>query len=152
MSLSNYFDLAYMKDGVLNTAPSIVAFSVEGGATRTIRANSGDQIIVSSEFEQARKFKNILLFIPESSDNGLGMRTAVDMIHYATTKSRFYFQFSVTQRNNATTTYSLLMEESNATVTKPPRMTLDNALRVEFSLPKLSILYSQGEFNKWTAF
>lgn len=44
------------------------SFEVDGGAKRKLNLKEIDEISVSSEFEQARMFKNIIFYIPPTKD------------------------------------------------------------------------------------
>jgi hypothetical protein len=46
----------------------IHAFEVEGGANRKIVLASMDEISVTSEFEQARAYKNLIFYVPPTKD------------------------------------------------------------------------------------
>ena len=47
---------------------AVDSFEVDGGAFRTIKLKSTDDISISSELEQARTYKNVNLFLPSTKD------------------------------------------------------------------------------------
>lgn len=145
-SPSYKFELSYAeRDRPTKMAPPISAFGVDGGASRTIHADSPDSLSVGSEFEQARKFRNIILYMPGSPGAG-DMKTAIDFLNFAANKTRFFFHFSVRQTLNSKLVYLLNLTD-HATVKKSPIMVLGDLLMAEFNLPDAGITHwdSKGE-------
>src|ERR1051325_9901021 len=94
MALSYEFKFMYDRsDAKATVFPT--AFSVIGGASRTINEDSTD-VSISSEFEQARRFKNIVLFLP-GSPGAQDVRVALDLMRFATEQIRLTFSLIVRQ-------------------------------------------------------
>jgi hypothetical protein len=142
-TISYRFELSYAKGGAADRkAPEISAFSVIGGAARTIHNDSPDSISIGSEFEQARQFKNIMLFMPGSAGAG-DMKAALDLTSLAVDKTPFFFYFTVTQLLDAKMLYQLSISDVGATLKKRPQMVLDDLLMCEFNLPGANITHMQ---------
>lgn len=147
MSISYKFEFSYAKSGdQQKTSPPISAFAVIGGASRTIHVDSPDGVSIGSEFEQARMYKNIMLFMP-GSPGASDMKTTVDLMNLANDKSRIWFHFSVTQLLNSKMIYNLTLSDGGASVRKPPTMIYGDLLMVEINLPNANITQwsSKGE-------
>jgi len=141
--VSYKFELSYAKEGAADRkAPEISAFSVVGGAARTIHNDSPDNISIGSEFEQARQFKNIMLFMPGTAGAG-DMKAALDLTNLALDKTPFFFYFTVTQLLDANMTYLLSISDGGATLKKRPIMVLGDLLMCEFNLPGANITHMQ---------
>ncbi|MGH9949932.1 MAG: hypothetical protein ACRD6X_22415, partial [Pyrinomonadaceae bacterium] len=127
MILSYKFEFSYAAAGGKQSyAPEITAFSVNGGASRSINADS-DSLNIGSEFEQARTYKNIVLFMP-GSPGANDMRVAMDLMNFANNKTSFFFIFIVTQLYQSKLVYLLSISDGGAKVAKPPMMTLGDLL------------------------
>jgi hypothetical protein len=144
-AITNDFSFSYAESGGPDKrTPPIAAFSVVGGASRSINADSSN-ISIGSEFEQARQFKNIILFMPGSAGAG-DMKAALDLTRFAANKTRFFFFFSVTQQYESKLINFLSISDT-AVVTKPPAMIYGDLLMVQFNLPDARITHIDSERN-----
>lgn len=114
------------------------SFSVVGGASRTINVDSAKDISITSEFEQARQYKNITVFMPPSPTSE-DMEVAVDLISCATNKTVLLFDFHVSKYSGKILVEELNLVDTNATITKPPIMVGDKLLMIEVSLPSAQL-------------
>lgn len=144
MSLSYEFKFMYEREDAKRTAPPISSFSVIGGASRTIHVDSPNSLSIGSEFEQARKFKNIVLFMP-GSPGASDMRVAIDLTRFAAEKVRVSFSFLIRQFFNKKMIYLLQISDNEATVKKPPMMVYGDLLMVEFNLPSARLTHWEGD-------
>jgi len=140
---SYQFKFMYESEGSAKTAPPVVSFGVVGGALRSINEDSSD-VSISSEFEQARKFKNMILYMPGSS-GASDMKTAIDLMNFANAKKAFRFSLLVRRFVNKQMIYLLQISDGHATVLKPPSMIHGDLLQVQFSLPEADITYWESE-------
>ena|SRR5688572_4634732 len=112
----------------------IRAFSVEGGASRSINLSSADEISIASEFEQARTHKNITLFMPPAN-NFLGVKLAA-MRTFGGNMDRFSVFFQVNTFSGGKRTQTLILETYDAWFVSPPTPVGDKEallmLRVRF--------------------
>jgi len=138
MSRSYEFKFMYDRSDTKGTAyPS--SFSVMGGASRSINEDSSD-VSISSEFEQARTFKNIVLYLPGSAGAN-DVRVALDLMRFANEKIRLSFSFLVRQYSGKKAIYILQLSDNECTVKKPPMMIYGDLLMVQFNLPEAKITY-----------
>ncbi len=126
----------------------VTQFSVKGGAKRWIDLNITDDISLVSEFEQARSFKNIALYLPrtkgfewhqlwEIADHGLPVTIA----------------FFTSGNIGKTVKHQFTLISQNAKITGQPTRMPDwsgaEVLRVELSLPEIKLVhgtYQGSEF------
>ena len=138
MSLSYQFKFMYDRSDTKGTAyPS--SFFVVGGASRSINEDSSD-VSISSEFEQARRFKNIVLYLP-GSPGANDVRVALDLLRFANEQIRLSFSFVVRQYSGKKAIYILQISDNECTVKKPPMMIYGDLLMVQFNLPEADITY-----------
>lgn len=110
------------------------SFSVVGGASRTIDVDSAKDISITSEFEQARQYKNITVFMPPSPTSE-DMEVAVELTKCAMSKTILLFDFHVSKYSGGRLIEELNLVDLNATITKPPSIVANNLLMIEVALP-----------------
>lgn len=137
------FKFMYESEGAMKTAPLVTSFGVVGGALRSINEDSSD-VSISSELEQARKFNNIVLYIPGSPGAG-DMKTAINLMNFANSKKSFRFSFLVRRFANKQMIYLLQISDDRATVVKPPSMIYGDLLQVQCNLPGADLTYWESE-------
>jgi hypothetical protein len=115
------------------------AFAVIGGASRSINEDSSD-VSISSEFEQARRYKNIVLYLP-GSPGAKDVRVALDLMRFATEQIRLTFSLLVRQYSGKKAIYLLQLSDHEATVKNSPSMIYGDLLMVQFNLPDPGITY-----------
>ena len=118
----------------------ISAFAVEGGALRTIDLSSTNTIDMSivSELEQARQYKNVIVFLAPSNDPK-DLLFISQLFVLASTKvllkSTFVF---VTRKYNDTALEGLTLY-GDATIKAPPMRVAGNLTRVEVGFQSLGL-------------
>lgn len=130
-------------DSVLKAAMiPINVFSVEGGANRLIDLSSADDLALLSEFEQARGFKNISLYLPTGKNFEL-----LDLREICFHRLPLALSFYVQGVQSKTTIRRLTLVSPNAKVQSPPLKKYDgarqtDAWRVNFNLPDSQLLHA----------
>jgi hypothetical protein len=129
----------YIKGEYVYGSCLISSFSVLGGAYRSINlASTYDYITISSELEEARRYKNITLFMAPTGDH-VDMKTAVDLTDaaYKTMLLSISLTFKRFAQRYTMEEYTLRAE--TATIKQPPRIVAEHLLMIEVCLlsPKL---------------
>ncbi len=122
----------------------ISSFSVTGGAFRSIDLTSTDDITISSELEQARKYKNITLFMSPTK-NYVDMETAVKLIEAANKQMGLYVIFFLAKYVNGKIVDSLTIGDNSATLKQPPNIVASHLLMIEVCL--LSPILIHGTYS-----
>lgn len=92
------------------------SFSVVGGTSRSIDLDSTDEFSMGNEFEQARRYNNITLFVPPTKDF-----TAVKLFTLRSSGLKFFtLFFQVSIHSGGQLTQSLILETSHAWLLKNP--------------------------------
>ncbi len=92
------------------------SFSVKGGTSRSINLDSTDEFSLGNEFEQARTYKNIAIFIPPTKDF-----TAVKLFTLRSSGIKFFtFFFEVDIHSNRVKTQTLILETDHAWLLNNP--------------------------------
>ena len=136
-------------DSVLNASFIPVSyFSVKGGAKRIIDLSATDDLSLVSEFEQARSFKNISLFLPPTKNFEWLDLTEIS-IHHLPVIIYFFAQGKV----GKTITHEFTLSCKNAEITESPSKKTNGGkeivLKVEMSLPEIRLIHNSpqgGEF------
>lgn len=119
---------------------SVLYFHVSGGAQRLIDLTSTDDISLVSEFEQARTFKNLVLYVPPADDfEWLDLKEI--SIHGLPVSIKFIAFGGV----GNTVTQSFILAAKNAKVTEPPAKRTSNAkpvLEVKLAIPDARLIHS----------
>lgn len=90
-------------------------FKVKGGAKRVVDLTSTDDISLVSEFEQARTFKNLVLYLPPPKDFEW-----LDLIEIATHKLPVSIKFIAFGQKGKTLTHSFVLASKTANITESP--------------------------------
>jgi hypothetical protein len=123
---------------------AISSFSVVGGSRRTINLKATNDFSISSEFEQARQYKNITLFMPPTS-GGDDMKVAVELTENAGTKNPLILYFDIEKYANGKRIEMFRIIDFGASIKKPPQIVAEGLLMIEVSLGTPQIGY--GESN-----
>ena len=121
----------------------IRSFSVVGGASRSINLDSTDDISISSEFEQARTYHNVTLFIPPTKDF-----TAVILFTLKSPITKFFaLVFHVEIFSGGKMTHSLVLQSYNAWLRKNPTPVgnKEALLMLEVQFDKVQLLHGKVE-------
>lgn len=114
---------------------------VEGGAKRTINLTSADDISLVSEFEQARSFKNIWLYLAPAQNFEW-----LDLTKVAFHKLPISIAFFTFGNIGNTPVRSLKILCTNAKINEIPDKRWDSAAKskmlvVKFALPETRLIY-----------
>ncbi len=126
------------------------SFSVLGGAVRTIKADSTNDISVASELEQARTYKNITLFMPPAKDH-LDMEVALDLTNYANKKTELLFSVHVERRSGGRQVVGLNLVDQHARIERPPSLGANRLLMIEVLLPSAIITSETFSKGHWVS-
>jgi hypothetical protein len=126
----------------------VAQFAVKGGAKRKINFNLTDDISLVSEFEQARSFKNISLYLPRTK--GFEWHNLWEIAEHGLPVSIAFF----TSGNvGQTVKHQFTLVCQNAQITDQPSREIDwgnnDVLRVSLSLPDIKLVhgsFQQSEF------
>ena len=121
------------------------AFSVIGGAVRKIDLSSATDIGVTSEFEQARQYRNIRIYMPPTS-NGEDMEVAVELTNFAIKKKSILFDFHVSKYTSGKLVEELNLLDENATIAEIPSLDGNRSLVIEVLLP--SAILTDATFGR----
>ncbi len=124
----------------------IRSFSVVGGASRSINLDSADEISIGNEFEQARTYKNITLFVPPDMDfTGVKLTTLKNSASLTSTKF-FTLFFQVDIYSGGKRTHTIILETSHAWLKQEPILVGNNLLMLEVRFNHAQLLH--GKLNK----
>jgi hypothetical protein len=123
----------------------VKAFSVKGGAKRLIDLASTDDLSLVSEFEQARNFKNISLYLPPAKNFEWLDLTEIS-IHHLPVSMFFFASGNIGQ----TVIHQFTLACKIAEITDSPSKTTDGGiknivLKVSMSLPETQLIH--GSFQ-----
>ncbi len=123
----------------------IYSFSVIGGANRSIDLSSTNDMSISSEMEQARSYKNIILYKLPSKDFA-----DFALMEAFRTKQLFNLYLIISIYVGKNNTQSLWLTAKNATISEHPMKTGDQLtlLKATISIPKCRIEYTQCKNEK----
>lgn len=132
-------------DSTLNASFIPVSyFSVKGGAKRVIDLTATDDLSLVSEFEQARSFKNIALYLPPTSNFEWLDLTEIS-IHHLPFLMVFFAQGKI--GGNITHEFSLVCK--TAEITEAPGKFTDSGkgtvLKVSMALPETMLTHSSPQ-------
>lgn len=119
------------------------SFQVIGGAARTIELRTTDDISISSEFEQARSYKNITLYLPPREGHE-DMQAALYLTDLAINKQRFGTYIRIDRISNGKVVEELMLVDYSATLLDRPSMTPKNSLMVDISIPNAELMRRPG--------
>ena len=121
-------------------------FSVAGGATRKIKLSTTDDLSLSSELEQARRFSNIRLYLSPKSVFSSG-----ELIQIAAKNITFGMTVAVSCRFGKTVSQSLLFGSKDARLVEMPRKITDSQgtayffVNVQFTQSELVHIAPRGK-------
>jgi hypothetical protein len=116
----------------------ISAFSVVGGASRSINLGSTDDVSISSELEQGRQYKNITLFMPPTKDH-VDMDVAMTLMNAALAKSTLSIAFIIAKRVKGKKIEELMLACDDTTLIRPPLVVAKHLLMIELRLPTATL-------------
>lgn len=109
-------------------------FQVDGGANRFIKVSSTDDVNIAAELEQACTHKNIILYLPPTTDGG-DMETALELTNVALDKTfSLYVSFNV-EKHSGGRMIETFMLAGAATLKQRPFTVGSQMLKVELRLP-----------------
>lgn len=127
-------------DSVLSaTFVPVSLFKVSGGAKRVIDLTSTDDISLVSEFEQARTFNNLILYLPPAQNFEW-----LDLSEIATHKLPVSVKFIAFGQTGKTTTQSFVLASKAARITEPPSKRSDAGkpvLEVKLAISEVKLIH-----------
>lgn len=132
--------------GLGSESVPISYFSVTGGANRKIELSRTDDLSLSSELEQARRFNNIRLYLSPKNVFSSG-----ELIQIAARNITFGMTIAVSCRIGRTVTQSLLCGSKEARIVETPRKLNDHLgnayffVNVHFTQCELVHISPQGK-------
>jgi hypothetical protein len=132
-------------DSTLNAFVPVIAFSVKGGTSRIIDLSSTDDINLADEFLQARKYKNITLFLPPASNFEW-----LDLTEISIHRLPFFSVFSASGKIGQTLTHEFILSSKDAQLTGLPGKVTDSEkrltlLRVPMALPNAKLTHGSQQ-------
>lgn len=137
----------YRADGGASSTENlpVAMMMVDGGASRRINFSSTDDISLISELEQARSFKNIILYLSSTKDHK-DMKAAMNLTEIANAQTEFVFVVTVERFSGGKLLEGFELFEMSATLKFAPVMALNNTLMVSINLPFAEL--TQGKIQK----
>ncbi|MEW6130411.1 MAG: hypothetical protein AB1757_25480 [Acidobacteriota bacterium] len=123
---------------------AISSFSVVGGSKRTINLKATSDFSISTEFEQARQYKNITLFMPPTQ-GGDDMQVALQLSENAAKNNLMILNLNIEKFTNGKRIAMFRLMDWGATLKKPPQIVAEGLLMIEVSLGKAEIGYGEGD-------
>lgn len=128
-------------DSVLSSSfVPVTQFAVKGGAKRQVDLNLADDISVVSEFEQARMYKNISLYLPRTK--GFEWHHLWEIAHH---RLPLTIAFFTSGSIGKTVKHQFTLISENAKITDSPVKQLDwsnrEMLKVSLSLPETKLIH-----------
>lgn len=126
----------------------VTSFAVKGGAKRLIELSSTDEVSLISEFEQARSFKNLIVFLSAGD-----IFSVNDLRHLVKNNQSVSINFGVTEYRNKIFSQTLLLTCEKAKIVENPRFISDStesyvSIFLEIPDPKISRTSSKaGKFT-----
>jgi hypothetical protein len=117
----------------------VYAFEVDGGANRSIFVNSANDIGLTSELEQARAFKNIILNIAKGKN--FDARAVTELSEMAAKEMTLNVLFAIERYSGGKMLEGLALMDREASV-YPPN-TVEKNVAVEFWIPFAKLYYGK---------
>jgi hypothetical protein len=134
----------YLKKNQGSRRCLISAFSVVGGAHRSINLDSTDDVSISSELEQARQYKNITLFmLPTHAHDD--MDVAMNLVNIALEKSTLWVDFFIAKFANGKVIEELRLICADTTIIRPPALVAQHLLMIELQLPSVTLSHGKPD-------
>jgi hypothetical protein len=137
-SFFHFFVVDGDSDKYVNLNLPIDSFEVNGGASRVIDLKTTDDLSLSSEFEQARAFKNITLYLPPTSDH-TDRDAALALTDIAINKLKVNVMVSVQRYSNSKMLEGIALIDQEATLKNRPQTIPQHLLMVEINLPAVKM-------------
>lgn len=121
-------------------------FKVKGGAKRVVDLTSTDDISLVSELEQARTFKNLVLYLPPASDFEW-----LDLIEIATHKLPVSMRFIAFGHIGNTLTQSFVLASKTASITGIPIKKISEKkllLEVKLAISDIRLIHGSHDKNE----
>jgi len=123
-------------------------FAVKGGAKRIIDLTATDDLSLVSEFEQARSFKNISLYLPPTSNFEW-----LDLTEISIHRLQFLMVFFASGKVGGTLAHEFTLSCKTAEITEAPGKMNDGSkgtvLKISMALPETRLMHNSpqgGEF------
>ena len=127
---------------------AVSSFAVRGGAKRKIDLTTADDISLVSEFEQARSYKNISLFLPPARD--FEWHHLYEISHHNLPLAMTFF---ASGNVGSTVKHQLTLHCKNAQITEQPAKGTDWSngaiLKVSMTLPESELIHGSYQGNEF---
>lgn len=117
----------------------VYSFEVEGGANRSIVLGSTNDISITSELEQARAFKNIMLWI--APGKGFDARAVTELAEMAVKDMTLNLMFGIERYSDGKMLEGLALIDREAGVYAP--QTVEKLVAVDFLIPSAKLYYGK---------
>jgi hypothetical protein len=124
---------------------NISSFSVVGGTSRTIDLKATSDFSISSELEQARRYKNITLFMPPAKD-AVDMETAMELTQCEKNVTELEILLIVKKFSNGRKVEDMQMVARGG-ILYAPRVVANHELMIQFFLFSSSAEVYHGTYN-----
>ena len=141
MKYKGYFNFEVNVEGkktISNLNLPVSMFQVEGGASRIINVRSTDDISLISELEQARTFKNIVLYLSSTGDHR-DMKAAMDLVEIGDRGFVVRLIMTVERYSGGKMLEGIALFEPAGELAFYPRNASQNTLMVTLKLPTVEI-------------
>lgn len=121
-------------------------FQVDGGTNRFITVGSTDDVNIAAELEQACTHKNIILYLPPTTD-GNDMETALELTNVALDKKLSLYVGLTVEKHSAGKRIETFMLTGAATLKQRPFIVGTQMLKVELRLPSAHWFHGKVDKN-----
>ena len=108
------------------------AFEVEGGANRNILLGSTDDISITSELEQARTFKNLIVWV-ERAEKKFNWKAFTELKEIADKETTLNLLFAIERYSEGKMLEGVALIDRGAEI-YPPQI-VENAIQLDFWIP-----------------
>ena len=139
MSMNYKAEFSYViiegkEDKSVRDSVPVSFFQVDGGANRFIKIGVSDDVNIAAELEEATTFKNIILYLPPTT-NGNDMETALELTNVALDKKlSLYVSFNIEKQSGGRMLETFVLT-GNGAIKQRPYIVGAQMLKVELSLP-----------------
>jgi hypothetical protein len=138
MSMNYKAELSYVviegkEDKSTRDAVPVSFFQVDGGANRFLKIGASDDVNIAAELEEATTLKNIILYLPPTTD-GRDMETALELTNVALDKKfSLYVSFNIEKHSSGRMIETFVLA-GNGTLKQRPFIVGSQMLKVELRL------------------
>lgn len=131
--LSFYPTAQGVESSSFNKNLPIAMMMVDGGTSWRIDFHSTDDIALFTELDQARTYKNLILYLSGTKD-GRDMKAALDLMQIAEMRMYISLILTIERFSGGKTLEGAAIYEENALVSFPPKKALKNTMMITLKL------------------